>query len=75
VSVYSGGSRFKANPRQVVHKTLSQKLITKKRGDGAAQGKVSELKSQYHQKNKIRNSRAENSLSVSMADQGEQKSW
>jgi hypothetical protein len=37
-------------PRQVVHKTLSQKYPSQKRGGGVGQGEGPEFKPWYHQK-------------------------
>jgi hypothetical protein len=40
-----------SQPRQIVHKTLSQKTHHKNRADGVAQGEGPEFKPQYHKIN------------------------
>jgi hypothetical protein len=41
-----------SQPRQIVHKTLSQKTLHKNRTGGVAQSEGSEFKPQYHYKKK-----------------------
>jgi hypothetical protein len=41
-----------SHPRQIVTKTLSQKLLHKNRAGGVAQGEDPEVKFQYHKKKK-----------------------
>jgi hypothetical protein len=41
-----------SQPRQIVHKTLSQKTLHKNRAGGVAQGEGPEFKLQYHKKKK-----------------------
>jgi hypothetical protein len=39
-----------SQPREIVHKTLSQKTLHKNRACGVAQGEGPEFKTQYHKK-------------------------
>jgi hypothetical protein len=39
-----------SQPRQIVHETLSQKILHKNRAGGVAQGEGPEFKPQYHNK-------------------------
>jgi hypothetical protein len=43
-----------SQPRQIVHKTLSQKTLHKNRAGGVAQGENPEFKPQYQQQNKTK---------------------
>jgi hypothetical protein len=49
-----------SQPRQTVHKTLSQKNPSQKRAGGVSQGKGPEFKPQYHKKKKKKKRKKEN---------------
>jgi hypothetical protein len=58
---YSGGrdqeEHIGTQPREIVHKTLSQKNPSQKRAGGMAQGVGPEFKPQYHKKKKKKKKR------------------
>jgi hypothetical protein len=51
-----------SQPREIVHKTLSQKTLHKNRACGVAQGEGPEFKTQYHKKERKKERKVTNQI-------------